>query len=130
MTKILSAGATAGLLPFGRGQALDPTTVLPLASVPVGVVAGASAPRGGVPPKSVPASRGNGGQGPDAPHGPPGNTGLSGAGIGSGGVAATSFWCAVLLAGFVCLAQALRRHRFRLVLSQPAGVVFLLQRPG
>jgi hypothetical protein len=84
----------------------------------------------GGPPKSIPASRGNGGQGPDAPHGPPGKTGLSGGAVASGGVAAASFWCALLLAALACMAQELRRHRFRLVLPRPAGVVFLLQRPG
>jgi hypothetical protein len=132
MVKLLSAGATAGLLPFALGSpaAGGPSILLPLASGPAAVVAGTSSGSGGVQSKPTPARRGPGGPGPDGPFGPLGNPGVSGGGIASGGGAASAFWCALLLGGLGYTVQELRRHRVRLILPEPAGVAFLLHRPG
>ncbi|MDP9345060.1 MAG: hypothetical protein M3P44_04960, partial [Actinomycetota bacterium] len=66
---------------------------------------------------------------PKAPTGPPGNAAAGGVAAGLGGVASGA-WGAIILCCVLFLAQQFRRHRFRLTLPTPSGVVFLLQRPG
>jgi hypothetical protein len=67
---------------------------------------------------------------PAPPAGPPGGTGAAGSAGGSGGGASSGLFCAILVALLAYPIYELRRHRFRLVLAAPAGVVFPQQRPG
>jgi hypothetical protein len=72
-------------------------------------------------------SAGDGGS-PKLPTGPPGKAGAGG--IAASGSASAGVWCAILLCCLLYLAQELRRHRDRLSLSAPSGVVLLPHRPG
>jgi hypothetical protein len=140
---LLAAGASAGLLPFApratRGHHGAAAFDLGLdlgAVIYAPQQAGVAATAGGAPdaarrlPRS-PARHSGGGTPPvgPAPHGPPGNAGAGGLAGPSGGVA-SAVWCALLAGGLILLVQQFRRHRFRLVVPAPRGVVLLLHRPG
>jgi hypothetical protein len=133
---LLTAGAAAGLLPFGgrdwssesevSGFATSPATAAIIAAATATSAAVADGLRHG----GRLAPNGGGPRTPTTPPAPPGNAGAGGiAGGGIGGVA-SGVWCALLLGCVLLLAQELRRHRIRLTLPAPSGVVFLLQRPG
>jgi hypothetical protein len=92
----------------------------------VATSAGATAARTGT---RIPArSKGAGGD-PKLPIGPPGNAGAGGI-AGAPGGASAGVWCAILVCCFLYLALELRRHRDRLSLPAPSGVVLILHRPG
>jgi hypothetical protein len=140
--RLFSAGDRVGLLPFGPHAA---ATAAPLATAVAGVAAGATA--AGVvrtdPSRSTdtreaahrgePAGPPDAGRDnrriPDPPPGTPGNAGAGGVASSAGG-AASSVWCAILLAGFLLFSPQLRRHCARLVIPAPRGVELLLHRPG
>jgi hypothetical protein len=82
--------------------------------------------------ESTPAApkHGGGRPSPEGPSRPPGGVGAAGSGAGSGGGASTALFCAILVGLLAYPVQELRRHRFRLVVAGPVGVVFPQQRPG
>jgi hypothetical protein len=128
---VLSAGAAAGLLPFAVPDPATGSNLLPLGSATAIAIAATSAATADAlrHAKRLPTHGGGGRRTPKAPSGPPGNAGAGGIAGGAGG-AASGVWCAILLCCLLYLAQELRRHRIRLTLPAPTGVVFLLQRPG
>jgi hypothetical protein len=67
---------------------------------------------------------------PTSPSAPPGHGVVAGSASSSGGGAAPMMFFAILLGVLAYAAQELRRHRFRLVLVDPVGLVSPQQRPG
>jgi len=126
--ELLAAGAIAGLLPFAHRTAAPGSTVpgYGAAMAAIAASAGASPAR---TVERVPAPNAGDGHPPELPTGPPGNAGAGGI-AGAGGGVTTGVWCVLLLCCLLYLAQELRRHRIRLSLPAPTGVVLLLHRPG
>jgi hypothetical protein len=67
---------------------------------------------------------------PSSPTAPPGHGVVAGSAASSGGGAAPVLFFAILLGVLAYAAHELRRHRFRLVLAGPVGIVSPQQRPG
>jgi hypothetical protein len=115
-----------GLLPFAHRTVSLAATARGYAATMAAIAAAANATVTAAA-KRAPAH--DGGRTPKSPTGPPGDAGAGGIAGAPGGVAA-GVWCALLLSCLLYLAQELRRHRVRLSLPAPAGVVLLLHRPG
>jgi hypothetical protein len=136
MRRLLSAGAAVGLLPFVHRDSSTSSDVLRFGTSPAGATiitpaaASSAAAADAVHHARQLPPNGSGQRTPTAPPRPPGNAGAGGIAGGGTGSAASGVWCALLLCCVLWLAQELRRHRIRLTLSAPSGVVFLLQRPG
>jgi hypothetical protein len=128
---ILSAAAAAGLLPFQPRDSEDARAgLLPQFATAAAATVAALRNAGVRAVKRLPISSDGGTpRPPKAPVGPPGNAGAGGV-AGAGGIAGFGVWCAILLCCVLYLAQELRRHRIRLSLPTPSGVVLLLHRPG
>jgi hypothetical protein len=132
--ELLAAGAAAGLLPFvvahdvTRGLGLlSPYSIAAAATL---AAAEASASAAALRKAGrVPASDSGGQRNQLPPSGPPGNAGAGAGAVAPGGLS-SGVWCVILLCCVLHLTQDLRRHRIRLSPPAPAGVVFLLQRPG
>jgi hypothetical protein len=135
--------APAGARPAGTGAepapifqwsapAVDSRPVLTYANVPLALGSSDTTPRTAENRESTraPAKHGGGRPSPAPPSGPPGGVGAAGSGAGAGGGASTALFCAILVVLLAYPVQELRRHRFRLVLAAPVGVVFAQQRPG
>jgi hypothetical protein len=82
------------------------------------------------PTKPAPVGNAGDERSPRSPSAPPGRGVVAGSASASGGGGATAMWCAVLIGLLAVTARELRRHRFRLVLWGPVGVVSPQQRPG
>ncbi|HEX7300629.1 MAG TPA: hypothetical protein VF257_16645 [Solirubrobacteraceae bacterium] len=81
-------------------------------------------------PRPAPAGSAGDERSPRSPAAPPGRGVVAGGASASGGGGAIAMWCAILVGLLAYSARELRRHRFRLVLCGPVGVVSPQQRPG
>jgi len=112
--------------------ATDRRPLLPYADSPISFASSDPTARKTGDHKSTPAppKHVGGRPSPTPPPAPPGGVGAAGSGAGSGGGGSSGLFCAILVALLAYPVQELRRHRFRLVLAGPVGVVFPQQRPG
>jgi hypothetical protein len=109
------------------GRSLVPSAHSAIAFAPSDTTSRKAGDHGSTP---APPKHSGGRPSPAPPSGPPGGAGAAGSGAGSGGSASSGLFCAILVALLAYPVYELRRHRFRLVVVWPVGVVFPQQRPG